>query len=103
MLRKPCRVGLAVSVSASHMVGRWFASRSGHKKFHKIVHNSMKNKGSTPILINLVRIYPRNIRTKFETYPCSGSREEVKKTNKVHTAADNDDRHRVMPRVTLTR
>ena len=30
----PCRVGLVVSVSASHMVGRGFASRLGHTKDH---------------------------------------------------------------------
>ena len=31
----PCRVGLVVSVSDSHTVGRGFASRSGHTKHHK--------------------------------------------------------------------
>ena len=30
----PCRVGLVVSVSASHKVGREFASRPGHAKDH---------------------------------------------------------------------
>ena len=30
----PCRVGLVVSESASHMVGRGFASRPGHIKDH---------------------------------------------------------------------
>ena len=30
----PCRVGLMVSVSASHTVGREVASRSGHTKVH---------------------------------------------------------------------
>ena len=39
----------------------------------------MKNKGSTPILTNLVGVHPRNIHTKFEANPCSGSREEIKK------------------------
>ena len=34
----------------------------------------MKNSGSK----NLVGVYPRNIHTKFEANPCSGSREEVK-------------------------
>ena len=29
---KPCRVGSVVSVSASHTVGREFASRPGHTK-----------------------------------------------------------------------
>ena len=35
----------------------------------------MKNRGSTPILTNLVGDYPRNIHTKFEANPCSGLRE----------------------------
>ena len=30
----PCRVGLVVSVSASHSVGRGFASRPGHTNDH---------------------------------------------------------------------
>ena len=30
----PCRVGLVVSVSAFHTVGREFASRPGHTKDH---------------------------------------------------------------------
>ena len=36
LLRKPCRVGLVVSVFASHTVGRdrEFPSRSGHNKDH---------------------------------------------------------------------
>ena len=38
----------------------------------------MKNRGSTPILTNLVGVHPRNIHTKFEANPCSGSREEIK-------------------------
>ena len=39
----------------------------------------MKNRGSTPILTNLVGVYPMNIHTKFEANPCSDSREEDKK------------------------
>ena len=31
----PCRVGLVVSVSASHTVGHGFASRPGQTKDHK--------------------------------------------------------------------
>ena len=31
---EPCRVGLVVSMSASHAVGRGFASRPGHTKDH---------------------------------------------------------------------
>ena len=42
----------------------------------------MKNRGSTPILTNLVGVHPRIIHTKFEANPCSGSREEVEKPNK---------------------
>ena len=37
----------------------------------------MKNRGSTPILTNLVGDHPRNIHTKFEANPCSGLRGEV--------------------------
>ena len=42
----------------------------------------MKNKGSTPILTNLVGIHQRNIHTKFEANPYSGLREEVEKLKK---------------------
>ena len=38
--------------------------------------------GSTPILTNLVGVHPRNIHTKFEAKPFSGSREEVEKPKK---------------------
>ena len=62
----------------------------------------MKNRGSTPISTNLVGVHPRNIHTKFEANPCSGSREESKKFKKVH-ADKGDNRHRVISRVTLTR
>ena len=31
----PCRVGLVVSISASHAAGRWFVSRPGHTKDHQ--------------------------------------------------------------------
>ena len=48
------------------------------QKLHKITHNSMKNRGSTTILTNLVAVHPRNTHTKFEANPCSCSREEVK-------------------------
>ena len=48
------------------------------QKFTKITHNSMKNRGSTPILTNLIGVHPRNIHTKFEGNLCSGSRDEVK-------------------------
>ena len=34
MIKIHCRVGLVVSVSASHTVGREFASRPGHTKDH---------------------------------------------------------------------
>ena len=48
------------------------------QKLHKITHDSMKNRGSTPILTNLVGVHPRNIHTKYEANLCSGSRDEVK-------------------------
>ena len=35
----------------------------------------MKNRGSTPILTNLVGVHLRNIHTKFGANPCSGLRE----------------------------
>ena len=37
----------------------------------------MQNRGSTPILPNLVGIHTSNIHTKFEANLCSGLREEV--------------------------
>ena len=37
----------------------------------------MKNRGSTPILTNLVGVHLRNTHTKFEANPCSGLRGEV--------------------------
>ena len=43
----------------------------------------MKNRGSTPILTNLVEVHPRNIHTKSEANPCSGLREEVEKLKKL--------------------
>ena len=52
------------------------------QKLHKITHNSMKNRGSTPILTNLVGVHARNIHTKFEANPSSGLREEVEKLKK---------------------
>ena len=42
----------------------------------------MKNRGSTPIVTNLVGVHPRNIHTKFEANTCSGSKEEVEKQKK---------------------
>ena len=87
--------------------GQWFYRRIFlriDQKLHKITPNSMKNRGSTPILTNLVGVHPRNIHIKFESNPCSCSGEEVKKPKRVHAAAaDNDDGHRVIARVTLTR
>ena len=37
----------------------------------------MKNRGSNPILTNLVEVHPRNIHIKFEANPSSGLRGEV--------------------------
>ena len=61
------------------------------QKLHKSTHNSMQNRGSTPILTNLVGIHTSNIHTKFEANPCSSLREEVEKTKKVHANDNNDD------------
>ena len=47
----------------------------------------MKNRGSTPILTNLVGVHPKNINIKFEVNPCSGKR-EVKKLKKFTTTTD---------------
>ena len=76
----------------------------------------MKNRGSTPILTNLVGVHPRNIHTKFKANPCSGLREEVEKPKKKEVHADDDDDddndddddddddgHSLIARVTLTR
>ena len=52
------------------------------QKLHKITHNSMKNRGSTPILTNLVEVRLRSIHPKFEANPCSGLRVEVEKLKK---------------------
>ena len=42
----------------------------------------MQERGSTPILTNLVGVHPRNTYTKFEANPCSGLREDVEKLTK---------------------
>ena len=41
----------------------------------------MQNRGSTLILTKLVGVQQRNIHTKSEANPCSGSRIEVNKSN----------------------
>ena len=64
----------------------------------------MKNRGTSPILTNFVGVHPRNIHTKFEANPF-GSREEVKKTKKVHAHDDDDnddDENSLIARLTLT-
>ena len=58
----------------------------------------MKTRGSTPILTNIVGVHPRNIHTKFEANLCSGLR-----VVHAYNDDDNDDGHRVIARVTLTR
>ena len=82
--------------------GQWCYKRrffNNWPKSHKITHNSMKNRGSTLIVTNLVGVH-----TKSGANPCSGSREEVEKTKKVHTDDnDDDDGHRMINKVTLTR
>ena len=69
----------------------------------------MKNRGSTTILTNMVRVHSRNIYTKFEANPCSSLREVKKVKSKKFTTDDDhnnndddDDGHRVIARVTLT-
>ena len=62
----------------------------------------MKNRGSTPILTNLVGVHPRNIHTKFEANPCSGFQRRSRKTKKVHVDDNDNDGHSLIARVTLT-
>ena len=62
----------------------------------------MKNSGNTTILTNLVGVHPRNIHIKFEANPCSGLKKEVEKL-KMFADDDDNDGHRVIARVTLTR
>ena len=57
----------------------------------------MKNRGSIPILTNIVGVHLRHIHTKFE----AAVREKKSKTKNVH--ANDDDGHMVIARVTLTR
>ena len=67
---------------------QWFYMGRFFKNWPKIVQfyqNSMKNKGNTPILTNIVGVYPRNIHTKCEANPCSGLREEVEKVEEFTT------------------
>ena len=47
----------------------------------------MKNRGSTPILTNLVGVNPRNIHTKFQANPCSALK-EVEKPKKFMPTTD---------------
>ena len=53
----------------------------------------MKNRGSNPILTNLVGDHPRNIHTKFEANPCSGLRGEVEKLNSSRRQRTQPDRY----------
>ena len=68
----------------------------------------MENRGSTPILMKMVRFHARNIHTNFDANPCSGSREEDgnddddNNNNNNNNNDDDDDGHRVIARVTLT-
>ena len=62
----------------------------------------MKNRGSTPILTNLVGVHPRNIHTKFEANPCSGFRGEVEKLKSSRRRRQRSDGHSLVARVTLT-
>ena len=43
--------------------GKWYQRKTSFKnwpKLHKITNNSMRNRGSNPLLTNLVSIKPRN-------------------------------------------
>ena len=56
---------------------------------YKITNNSMTNRGSNLIIINLVGVHPRNIHTKFEANLCSDLREVKKfKTTIIPMIAD---------------
>ena len=48
------------------------------EKLFKITHNSIKNRGSTLILTNLVAVYPRNMYTELVTNRCIDLRDKVK-------------------------
>ena len=50
----------------------------------------MENRGSTPILTQLVGVHSRNIHTKFEANPFGGSRDEVEKLKKFTTTTTTD-------------
>ena len=54
------------------------------QKMHKITHNAMKNRGSTPVLTNLVGVQTRNIHRKFEAKLCSGLKRS-KNTSEIHS------------------
>ena len=47
------------------------------EKLHKFTNDSIKNRGSTLTLTNLVGVNLRKIPTKFKANLCSGLREEV--------------------------
>ena len=57
--------------------GQWFHRKRSKnwQKMHKIIHNSMQNRGSSPFSTNLVGVQPRNIHTQCEANPFSGLRE----------------------------
>ena len=48
------------------------------QKLHKITHNSMKNKGSTPILRNLVGVHRRNIQQNLKQIRAAVSEKKSK-------------------------
>ena len=57
--------------------GQWFQRKRSFKfelakNSTKIIHNSMKNRGSTLILTNLVWVYLRKIHRKFGASPLIG-------------------------------
>ena len=70
------------------------------QKFHKITHNSIKNRGCSTTITNLERVHAKNTHIKVEANPCSGSREEVEEPKNftpmtTPTTTTTMDTHRV--------
>ena len=53
--------------------GKWFQRKRSGKKTHTKF--PITNWGRTPILIDMVGVYPRNIHIKFEANLCNSLRE----------------------------
>ena len=57
----------------------------------------MKNRGSAPILTNLVEVHPRYIHEKLEANPCSVMRGEVEKLKSSRRRQRRQRRRRTQP------